>query len=178
MKRQAIRGLILLGLMAFVVSSSVRAQNTPDAVSVRDHKDGTTKTHNGVFKVSPAGFQVVSADNKVVATIVPDDIVKFSVGELPGVDRSTILSAVAKEDKRDFDGARIIYDEQRKKAGLPEKSKRYLEFKKVQMINKMVDELDAEKGWKEKADDCIKDWSTFLVADDLNVKGGWEQWPA
>jgi hypothetical protein len=176
MKRQAIRGLLLFGLLVLVVDSNVRAQQFQDAVTIRDHKDNSVKTHNGTLKVSAAGFQVVATDGKIVATINPDDITKFAVGELQGVERSFIQAANAKEDKKEWEPARANYVELLKKTGLPERSKRYLEFKKVQLTHRMVDELDAEKGWAEKADDCIKDWNSFLVAED--TKAGWEQWPA
>jgi hypothetical protein len=178
MKRQAIRGLVLFGLTVLAYSSVLAQNNNPDSVQVRDHKDSSIKTHSGLFKVSPAGFQVVS-DNKVV-NVTPDDIVKFSVGDLPGVDRETILSAISKEDKKEYDGARTAYVNLLKKTPPIQdpRSKRYLEFKKLQMTNKLVDELDADKGWKEKAETCVKEWISFLSAEDLNVKSGWEQWPA
>jgi hypothetical protein len=174
MKRQAIRGLVMFGLLALAVNSA-RAQNdTPDQVTVRN-KDGTTKTHKGAFALTPAGFQVVGTDKKAV-TVAPDDIVKFAVGDLPGVDRDKILAAQSKEDAHDYDAARVLYADQLKKANLPERSKRYVEYKSVAMLNKVVDELDADKGWKEKADGCITKWKDFLNAD--TTKAGWEQWPA
>jgi hypothetical protein len=176
MKRQAIRGLLMFGMLALVLSSAARAQTVLDSVTVRDRKDGSTKTYSGTFTLTPAGFQVVGADKKVVATVAPDDVVKFSVGDLPGVDRADIRTATAKEDKKDYEGARTIYTEQLKKTGLQERSRRYLEFKKVMMTNKIVDELDEAKGWAEKADECIKDWNAFLASED--TKFGWEQWPA
>jgi hypothetical protein len=117
----------------------------------------------------------VGNDKKSVV-VNPDDIVKVAIGDLVGVDRNSILAAVAKEEKKEYDGARTTYQDLLKKAGLPERSKRYLEFKKVLMTNKVVDELDADKGWKEKADECLKDWTSFLNADE--TKFGWEQWPA
>lgn len=175
MKRQAIRGLLLFTLVVAVVDSTVSAQNIPDAVTVRDRKDGSTKTHNGLFKLSPTGFEVVTNDKKSVV-INPDDIVKIAIGDLQGVDRNAINTAVGKEGNKEYDAARTLYQDLHKKAGLPERSKRYLEFKKVQMTHKIVDDLDAEKGWKEKAEECIKDWTSFLTSDD--TKFGWEQWPA
>lgn len=176
MKRQAIRGLLLFGLLALVLDAGARAQNDiVDAVTVRN-KDGATATYRGTFTLTPAGFQVVGTDKKAV-TVSPDDIVKFSVGALPGVDRDKILAAQSKEEKHEYDAARAIYAEQLKKGGnLPERSKRYLEFKSVMMLNKVVDGLDPDKGWKEKADECITKWKDFIDSD--AAKAGWEQWPA
>jgi hypothetical protein len=175
MKRQAIRGFVLLALLVAVADSTGRAQNTPDKVTVRDRKDGSTKTYDGAFTVGATGFQVVGAEKKVIATVAPDDVVKVVIGDLPGVDRSAILALNAKEEKRDWDGARLGYAEQAKKSGLGEKAKVYLEFKRLLMANKIADESD-EKGWKEKADGCITDWMQFLASED--TKFGWEQWPA
>ncbi len=176
MKRQAIRGLVLFGLLVAVVDSTVSAQNAPDAVTVRDRKDNSTKTISGLLKVGPTGFQVVSGEKgEKVVTVNPDDIVKFVIGDLPGVDRNSVLAASGKEEKKEYDGARTIYQDLLKKAGLQERSKRHLEYKKVMMTNKIVDDLD-EKAWKEKAEACVGDWKQFLLAED--TKFGWEQWPA
>jgi hypothetical protein len=174
MKRQAIRGLLLFGLLALLLNSA-RAQNIPDTVTVRN-KDGTTKPYNGTFTLTPAGFQVIGGDKKVVATVSPDDVVKFTAGDLPGVERDVIRAAQTKEENHDYDAARALYAEQLKKAKLPERSKRYLEFKAAAMLNKVVDDLDADKGWKEKADEAVVKWKDFLAAD--ASKSGWEQWPA
>jgi hypothetical protein len=177
MKRQAIRGLVLLGLLTLVVDSTVRGQTAPDKVTVRDRKDGSTKTYDGQFKVSPAGFQVVGGEKgeKIVATVNPDDIVKIGIGDLPGVDRAFILGLNAKEDKKEYADARVGYQDLFKKsAGAPEKSKRYLEFKIAYLNNKIVDEIDVDKGWKAKAEDAAKGWNAFLT----EYKSGWELWPA
>jgi hypothetical protein len=173
MKRLVLRGFVLLGLFVAVVDSDVRAQTTPDKVTVRDRATGSTKTFDGAFTLSPAGFQVVGTDKKA-ATFSPDDVVRVAIGDLPGVDRSAILALAAKEEKKDWDGARIGYTDQAKKAGLQEKARRYLEFKKVMMANRIVD--DTEKGWKEKATACVADWTQFLAMEE--TKFGWEQWPA
>lgn len=176
MKRKAIRGLLLFGLLVAVVNSSVLAQNTPDKVTVLNRKDNSTKTYDGAFTLSPAGFQVLSG-GKAVATFSPDDVVKVAIGDLPGVDRSAILGLNTKEEKKEYDAARTGYADQLKKAGLQEKSKRYLEFKKVMLTQKLVDDIDpGDKAWKEKADACLADWNQFLTAEE--TKFGWEQWPA
>ena len=72
MKRHAIRGLVLLGLLTAVVDSTGRAQPAiQDKVTVRDPKDGTIKTYDGMFKAGPAGFQLFSGPkhDKLVATV-------------------------------------------------------------------------------------------------------------
>ena len=177
MMRQAIRGLVLLGLLTAVVDSTVRAQNTPDKVTVRDRKDGSTKTYDGQFKVGPAGFQVFGGEkfDKVLVTVAPDDVVKFAVGDLPGVDREALRTVATKEEKKEYDVARVGYaDLLKKSAAAPERTKRYLEFKVAMTNNKIVDDTDADKGWKAKAEDAVKVWAGFLN----EYKSGWELWPA
>jgi hypothetical protein len=175
MKRPAIRGFVLVLVFVTAGVSGAPAQ-APDKVTVRDRKDGSTKAYDGTFVVGPDGFQVLGGDKKAVATVNPDDVVKVAIGDLPGVDRGAIQALNAKEEKRDYDGVRLGYAELLKKPGLGEKSKRYLEFKKTMMANKLVDETDADKGWKDKADACVKDWTDFLGLEE--TKFGWEQWPA
>lgn len=176
MKRQAIRCLILLGLLTLAADSTVRGQTIHDKVTVRDRKDGSLKTYDGQFRVSPAGFQVFGGEkaDKVVATVAPDDVVKVAIGDLPGIDRAVILGNNAKEDKKDYDGARVSYQDLLKKSSAaPEKSKRFLEYKIAYLNNKIVDDLD-EKSWKPKAEDAVKVWGAFLQ----DYKSGWELWPA
>jgi len=174
MKRQAIRGLVLLLLLVAVVDSTVRGQNTPDKVTVRDRKDGSTKSYEGVFQVSPAGFQVVGGDKKILVTVNPDDVLKVGIGDLPGVDRNLIIGLNAKEDKKEWADTRTGYQDLLKKsAGAPERTRRYLEFKVAQTATKIVDELD-EKAWAPKAEEAAKVWGDFL----RDHKTGWELWPA
>ena len=183
MMRQAFRGLGLMGLLAVMAGSAVRAQpeklpDPPDRVEWQNRKDGTLKLSSGLFTVSPAGFQVLSGDklDKVIATIDhPDDIVKVSIGELKDVPRGSIQSADTKEYKqKDYKGALKDYQEMLKKTGLPERSQRYLDYKAAQMTTKVVDELDEGKGWKEESEKAVKVWSAFLSTH----KTGWELWPA
>ena len=178
MMRQAIRGLVLLGLLALLVDSPARAQNAvPDKVTIRDRKDGTIKTVDGQFKVGPAGFQVVGGEklDKVVATVAPDDVVKVAIGDLAGVDRPAISGLNTKEDQKDYDAVRTGYlDLFKKSASAPERTKRYLKFKAVTAGSKIVDGLDPDKGWKEKADAAITEWKDYLT----DFPTGWEQWPA
>jgi hypothetical protein len=187
MTRQLIRGLVLLTLLT-VVATSARAQNTPDTVTIRERKDNTTKAFQGTYTVSPAGFQVIAADKKVLATFNPDDVVKVAIGELAGVERNGILGLMGKEDnaKKDWAEIRAGYQDLLKKsAGAPERSKRYLEYKAIASYNKLVDEMDPteekkdtkDKGvWKDKAEDVVKTWTSFL-AEPAN-RAGWEVWPA
>ncbi|MCI0703092.1 MAG: hypothetical protein L0241_18600 [Planctomycetia bacterium] len=182
MMRQAIRGLMLLGFLVLVSSTGQAQLNNPDEVEVRDRKDGSTKKLRGHFRVGPAGFQVFTGEkfDKPGEAFSPDDIVKVTIGDLPGVNRDKINSANGKEGKgtrKDFDEARTIYQELLKE--LPKKapdarSKRYLEFKFIMMTNKVVDGLDAGDAWEKQADECIGKWSGFLS----DYKTGWELWPA
>ncbi len=179
--RQAIRGLVVLGLLTAVVDSTVRAQNTPDKVTVRDRKDGSSKTYDGQLRVSPAGFQVFGGDkfDKAVVTVAPDDILKVVIGDLPGVAPPALQEVQAKENKKDrnrkdLEEARTGYQALSKAAVGQARSKRYLDFKVAILTSKIVDDLDATEGWKEKADDAIKDWGVFFT--DYNT--GWEMWPA
>lgn len=175
MMRQAIRGLVLFGLLAAVLSSTGRAQNVPDVVTVRDRKDGTTKTVSGQYTLSPAGFQVIGGDKKVLATVNPDDIVKVAIGDLQGVERDSILALVAKEGKKEYQEARTGYQDLLKKsANAPAPTKRYLQFKMAALSNKMADELEPEKGWKEKSEAVVVEWRGFLQ----DHPAGWELWPA
>jgi hypothetical protein len=156
-----------------VVDSTGRGQNIPDKVTVRERKDGSTKSFDGVFQASAAGFQVV-ADKKVVATVNPDDVVKVAIGDLQGVERNIILGLNAKEDKKEWPAVREGYQDLIKKsAGAPERSRRYLEFKLAQTNNHIVDELEADK-WKPEAEKMAKVWGDFL----RDHKSGWELWPA
>lgn len=174
MRRQAIRGAVLLGLLTAVALSTARAQGPVDQVTVRDRKDGSTKVLSGTYTVGKDGFQVVGADKKAV-TINPDDVVKIAIGELPGIDRNIILGIMAKEDKKDY---KTAYEDAKKAlagaAAAPERTKRYLTFRMIANNNHIVDELDADKGWKEKAEEISKDWRQFL--QDYPV--GWETWAA
>src|SRR5262245_19752661 len=116
MMRKATGGFAMLVLAAAAVST-VKAQpgGNPDKVTVVNRKDNSTKTFEGTFQVSPDGFQVIGSDKKAGPAFAPDDVVKFVVGDLPGVDRGAINSINTKEDKKEWDGARILYDEQLKK---------------------------------------------------------------
>ena len=85
-----------------------------------------------------------------------------------------IRSANSKEDKEEYDAARTSYQDALKKPALPERTKRYLRFKFAAMTNKVVDALDADKGWKPKAEEAVQLWTDFLAEN----PAGWEVWPA
>ena len=175
MMRQAIRGLVLFGLLVAVVGSTGRAQNVPDVVTVRDRSSGSTKTVSGQYTLGPAGFQVIGGDKKVLATVNPDDVVKVAVGDLPGVEREPVLALIAKEGKKEYQEARTGYQDLLKKApNAPAATKRYLQFKMAALSNKIADELDPEKGWKEKSEAAVAEWRGFLQ----DHAAGWELWPA
>jgi tetratricopeptide (TPR) repeat protein len=171
MTRNALRGLALFGLMAAVVVSTARAQN-PDVVSVRDRKDNSIKKLTGTLTVSSTGFQVVGADKKAAPPINPDDVVGVVIGDLPGVDRGVTNSASTKEDNKKYAEALVQYKEANK-AGLPERSARYLQYKAAYCNTKLVDEVD-DKDRKAKAEDAVKEWKGFLNT----YRVGWELWPA
>lgn len=183
MMRHATRGLVLFGLLVAVVSTA-RAQTTPDTVEVRNRKDGTVKTYSGQFKVTPAGFQVFTGEkfDKPGEAFSPDDIVKVTVGDLPGIDAAALRAARDKEVKKtakDYAEAFAGYDDLRKKAvTAPDRSKRYLAFKTVSLSQRLLDDLDAGKEWQDKADDVVGKWKDFLGDYGAKEKFGWEVWPA
>jgi hypothetical protein len=175
MNRFALRGLLLALLLVFAASAA-RAQNAPDRITVRQ-KDGTAKTFDGTFSATAAGFQIVAADKKVLATVNPDDVLKVVIGDLPGADRPLVQAHAAKEEKRDWEGARKGYEDLLKKAATaPDRTKRHLEYKRALMTQRVADELDYEKDWAAKADEAAKEWTGFFT--EYAPKGGWELWPA
>src|SRR5262245_7361432 len=99
MIRQAVRGLAVVATLAVVIGLSGAQPAALDKVYVRDKKDGSVKTYEATLKFGPGGYQVVGAKDKVLATVAPEDLVKYVPGELPGLDRATVLGLVAMEDK-------------------------------------------------------------------------------
>jgi hypothetical protein len=161
------------------VSAQVKEDAVPDKVVVRDKKDGSTRTYDGKLTLRAAGLQVLAADgNKVLATIHYGDIVKFTPGDMPGIDRGAVLAQMGVEDKKtrkDYEASRDVYAEMLKKAGpAPEPSKRYLEFKVAMMFTRVADETPDEEGWAKLAETAAEKWSGFLT----EYKSGWELWPA
>src|SRR5262249_25055642 len=143
---------------------------TLDRVVIRDtKKDGATKTYDGALVLDKAGLRVMGGEkaDKLVATIEPADLLKFTPGELAGVGRSSIRAQVTGEDKktkRDYEAARLGYTDLLNKAtGAPDRTKRYLGFKVAQMTSKVADETADDEGWAAQADAAIKAWDAFLA---------------
>jgi hypothetical protein len=179
MIRQAIRGLVIVALATLVLESRAgQPSSIPEKVVVRDKKDGSTKSHEGTLKFGAAGFQVVSPEKKVVVTFAPSDLVKFTPGELEGVERGLVLAQITLEDKKtkkDYTTAREGYVDMLKKSPTaPAPSKRYLEFKIAQMSTKIADESADDEGWAALADAAAKAWANYLG----EYKTSWEVWPA
>jgi hypothetical protein len=177
MIRQAIRGLVVVVAVVLLLEAAAGQQGTPDKVKVRDtKKDGTIRTYEGTLVLDKAGLRVVGGEkgDKLVATLDPADIVQFTPGELPGVDRGVILaldSAEARRTRKDYEAARLGYAELLKK-GVPERTKRYLEYKVAQMTSKIADETADDEGWATQAEAAVKAWDAFLAEH----KAGWEVW--
>ena len=166
-----------------VDSTALALKNTvPDKVTVPSRTGRTVRTNptRATLTLSPAGFQVLGNDKKVIATVFPDDIVKVAIGDLPGVDRNAINWRLnTKEDQeKEWDAVRLGYVEQAKKAGLQDRAKRFLEFKRISMMNKLLDDTDAEKGWdadkgwQGKVDACVAEWTQFLARERIPNPGG------
>lgn len=194
MKRPAIRGLALFVFTVAVVSTAL-AQTTPDSIEVRSRKDGTTKTYRGQLKVGPAGFQVLTGEKLEKAeTVNPDDITRITAGELTGVKADALSAAKAKEDlafkgkddkrnPKDLTDAVGEYKKLAAASGLPDRSKRYLDFKVLALSQRAVDEMDVsdqatKEAWGKAADKAISDWKDFLATYNAAGKMGWEVWSA
>jgi hypothetical protein len=177
MNRQVVRGPLIVAALALVVSAA-GAQPASDKVFVRDKKDGSTKSYEGSLRFGPGGYHVVGAKDKVLATVAPDDLVKFTPGDLPGLDRGIVLGLIAMEEKgtkAEFEKAQLGYaDLQKKSAGAPEPVRRYLDFKHAMMATKVADESGDEERWSDLAGAAVKAWGSFLS----DHKAGWELWPA
>lgn len=183
MIRQVVRGLVALVAGTILIDSAVgqgqpSTANTPDKIVVRDKKDGSTKTYEGNLKFGPGGYQIVSADKKVLATVAPGDIVKHTPGEMVGLDRGLVMAQISLEDKKtkkEYETARVGYADLLKKSPkADEGGKRYLEYKIALMSTKVADESADDEGWAALADVAVKAWTGFLG----EYKTSWEVWPA
>jgi hypothetical protein len=179
MMRQAVRGLVVVAALAALVGASGAQPASLDKVYVRDKKDGSTKTYDGTLKFGPGGFQVVGAKDKVLAAVAPEDLIKYVPGEMPGLDRATVLGLVAMEDKgtkAEYEKAQLGYAELRKKlgAGGAEPARRYVDYKYALVSTRVADESGDDERWAESAAAAVKEWGTFLG----EYKTGWELWPA
>ena len=179
MIRQAIRGLVVAVAVVLLLEVAAGQTGTLDKVVVRDtKKEGAAKTYEGTLVLDKAGLRVMGGEkaDKLVAAIDPADILKFTPGELAGVDRTAVLALISSEEKKtkkDYEAARLGYaDLVKKAAGAPERSKRYLEFKVAQMTSKVADETPDDEGWAAQADAAVKAWDAFLA----QYKTGWEAW--
>ncbi|AWM35636.1 hypothetical protein GobsT_66810 [Gemmata obscuriglobus] len=196
MKRHIIRSLALFGLVV-AAAATARAQNAnPDTIEIRNRKDGTTKSYRGYLKVGPAGFQVLTGDklDKASEPIAPDDIVKVTVGDLPNIKTEVLAAVREKEDAalkvkgnksatKEYADAVTAYRELGKASGLPDRTKRYLDFKVVSLNQRPVDEMDAadpagKEAWGKAADKVAADWKDFISTYNAAGKMGWEVWSA
>jgi hypothetical protein len=177
MKRQLIRGAVVLAAIALLLDSALGLQQgATDKIVVRE-KNGSTKNYDGTLKAVEAGYQILSSDGKAMATVSPVDIVKVIPGDLVGADRPSLLSNLSLEDKKtrkDNEVARLGYLEMIQKAGgAPPKTKQFLAYKKAWLSTKILDESDDDE-WAKQIDGAIKEWGDYLN----DYKTGWEQWHA
>ncbi len=179
MIRSVVRGGVIAGLLAVLIPSAV-GQAPVDKVVVRDtaKKDGSTKSYDGALVLDKSGLSVTDSSGKLLVVVSFNDFVKFTPGELPGVDRTSILSRIAEEERRtkkDYEAARIGYKAMLEKAATaPEKSKRYLAYKLAMMTTRVADEAADDENWAALAAEAIKDWDQFLT----DYATGWEVWSA
>lgn len=196
MKRHVIRSLALFGLVTAAVSTAFAQNTNPDTIEVRNRKDGTTKNYRGQLKVGPAGFQVFSGDklDKASEPIAPDDIIKVTAGDLPNIKTEALTAVREKEeaalkvkgDKRaskEYADAVAAYQALGKTAGLPDRTKRYLDYKVAALNQRPVDELEvtdaaSKEAWGKAADKSISDWKDFIATYKDPGKFGWEVWSA
>lgn len=182
MTRQVIRGLIVMVAAVGLLEVAVGQPGTiPDKVVVRDiKKEGAAKSYDGTLVLDKNGLRIMGGEkgDKLIATIDPNDVLKITIGELSGVDRGALLPLFGSEDKKtkkEYEAARLGYTDLLKKSGsIPERSKRFLEFKVAQMTSKIADETADDEGWATLADTAIKNWDAFLE----QYKSGWELWMA
>jgi hypothetical protein len=178
MMRTALRGLAILAVLALAIDAAGGQPAAADKVVLREKKDGTVKTYDANLKLGPGGLQVIGAGNKLIATIAPEDLVRFVPGDLPGVDRNTVLNLISAEEakgKPDYKKMQVGYaDLQKKAAGAPEATRRYLDFKLATAATKVADESGDDEKWDELADVAAKAWAGFLG----EYKASWETWPA
>lgn len=180
MIRQAIGGFVVTvaGILLFDAALA-QPTGTLDKVVVRDaKKEGATKTYEGTLVLDKTGLRILGGEklDKLILTLDPGDIVKFTPGDLPGVDRGAILAQLSSEEKKtkkDYEAARLGYaDLLKKAASAPERSKRYLEYKLALMASRVADETPDDDGWAAQAEAAIKVWDSFLA----QYRTGWESW--
>lgn len=176
MLRQAIRGVVFLALIAAVLDATGRAQPPagPDRVYYRDKKDGSHKSVEGELKAGPAGYQIVTADKKVVATVSADDLIRVVPGDIPGYDRKSIYDPVNAEEAGKWEDARKVHDAMLEKVKGPEKVTKYLRFRRAVTAAHAADATTDDALAATKAAEAVDLLNTFLG----ETKGGWEAWAA
>lgn len=170
--------VVLLAVVLLIEGVTGQPNSVVDRIVVREGKKaGPTKTYEGTLVLDKAGLRVLSGE-RMVATLHPADVVKITVGELPGVDRSVMLSLFASEDKKtkkEYEATRLGYSELLKRsASAPERSRRHLEYKVAAMTNKIADETPDDEGWAALAETAAQAWDQFLAQH----RSGWEVWMA
>jgi hypothetical protein len=179
MIRPAARAITILAVLElFLGVATGQPGAIVDRIVVRDKdkKDGSTRNLDGTLKFGAAGIQVIASDGKVQATVSPVDIVRVIPGDLPGVERSELLSLVTLEDKRtraDNEKARLAYKTLLGAKGATPKTKQYVTFKTNLLSTRILDESDDEE-WSKQASVVAKEWDDYLN----EYKAGWEIWPA
>jgi hypothetical protein len=177
MVRWLARGVLPLLLVGTVLPSTGRGQpaKEQDRIYYREKKDrdGNPKFVEGEVKLTPAGYQIFTGGKSI--SVSPLDIVRVTPADLPGVDAKDLSSVGQTELSKEWEKARVGYDELRKKAGAPpEKVRQFLDFKVATMTARAADLTPDDAGWKEKATAA----STLLTQYLSDHKTGWEVYPA
>ena len=178
MVRQVVRGMVPLVLVTGVLVSAGSGQPslTPDRIYYHDKKDreGSIKSIEGQIKATPAGYQIVGGSNKIIP-ISPLDIVRILPAELPGVEQKDVIAAGTPESTKDWEKARLAYQEMKKQAkSAPEATRRFLDYKLATTAARAADATPDDAGWKDKASAAATLLSQYLA----DYKGGWETYPA
>lgn len=180
MIRQVARGLIALVGITLLIDSAIGQQPTTvlDRVAIRDKKDGSVKTLEGVLQFGPAGLLVVGEGKKTLAVVSPSDVVKVTPGEMDKVDMGKIREYLGLEEKKtkaDYAKARLGYTDLKKTAAAaPERTKRYLDYKLALLASRIADETSYEEEWPKVALEAAKGWGDFVA----EYKTGYEVWAA
>jgi hypothetical protein len=168
--------LMLAAIAAAINSASGQPAGNLDKYYIRDKTTGNVKSYDGTVKVGPAGYQIVNAEGKLVTTFHPSELVKYTPGDLVGVERADVLAQLNLEEKtrKDKEAARVGYIGMvQKAASAPAKTKQYLSFKKAWITTKILDESEDEE-WAKTIEPAVKEWDDFLN----EYKTGWEIWTA
>jgi hypothetical protein len=119
--------------------------------------------------LTPAGYQIVASGKSI--SISPLEIVRVVPADQPGIDTKDLSPVTQLEVAKDWEKARLGYDELRKKAATaPEKVLKFLDFKVATMTARAADVTPDDAGWKEKATSA----ATLLTQYLSDHKTGWE----